>query len=87
MEIAVNNITPTCGTNMEPFYYEYQQQLSTINMGTTQIIKENKPPMNTYAITCDIAVIQMQKKQYNVVLEDTLLPEMYKNIDLLMYGS
>ena len=49
LEIEVNKITPKCMKTMEPFYYVNQQKISTIEVGTTQIIKANKPPMNTYA--------------------------------------
>lgn len=49
MEIVVNNITPTFMETMDPFYYVNKQQISTIKMGTSQVIKENKPLMHTFS--------------------------------------
>ena len=87
LEIVVNRITQKCMKTMEPFYYVNQQQISTLEVGTTQIIKESKPPMNTYAKYEMLLRSRMPKNKYIIVLDGTLLMEMYNNIDMLMYGS
>ena len=56
-------------------------------MGTTQMIKANKPPMNTYAKYEMLLHSRIPKNKYSAVLDGTLLLEMYNNIDMLIYGS
>ena len=73
LEIEVNNITPTCVTIMEPFYYVNQQQIGTIKMGTTQMIKANKPPMNTYVKSEMLLHSRMSMDQNCTVIEKELL--------------
>ena len=73
LETTVNNITPKCMKMMEPFHYVNQHQISTIEVGTTQIIKISKPPMNTYAKYEMLLHSRMLMNKYSVVLDGTLL--------------
>ena len=76
LEIAMNNIILKCMEPMEPFYCVKQQQISTIEVGTTRIMKASKPPMNTYA-KCEMWLHnRMPKNKYNSVLDGILLLEM-----------
>ena len=87
LEITVNNIIPECIGKMEPFYYVNQYQMSIIEVCITQIIKANKPPMNTYAKSEMLLHRRMLMNKNNVIIDGALLLEMYNIIYLKMYGS
>ena len=67
LEIAVSNITQKFMTTMEPFYYVNQQNMSTIEVGTTKMIKASKPPMNTYAKYEMLLHSRIPKNKYNTI--------------------
>ena len=76
LEIAVNNITPIWMKNIETFYYVNKQKISTIEVGTTQIIKASKHPKNKYVKYEMMPHSRIRINKCSAIIDGTLLLEM-----------